>query len=625
MKEINIKKINGSREENDLVLYTNKKFHNTNQYGFEVAVLNNIAAFKAINVELNENNFVLSAHGESVKFLKDIELGDEIILNDNMSSFIVKKDPYRSLKYNQQMYIELYEKLLNYTKNNYILYNEDLFKKYDNLFKDILNKIDNITLDNIDENLINIYKNNLINYFDMIKAILTEENPLQFRCVWHRPNENSSEEVESFVKWLKSLNFNVLFVEAYYGGRTCYKSEFLETHPSLINNKYDGFDDDYLKCLIHFCKFENIQVHLWNHALNAGNAHISINENIKDEWLLRNYQGSIAHYTTYGDTYYLDPSNDEVIDFVTSIYTEQANKYDIDGVQLDYIRYYENNYYDLNNIQESGFGTHSENKFKQLYNLDLNLDIRKELVSNLDIKNKFFEFRQQNVYNLVKKIYKEVKSINSNIIVSASVVGDIRTAKNTYMQNWDEWILNGYVDLLNPMIYTGDYSYLKNISLKINEFLNNRAFLASGIGSLYYNYPEIEHQNQINILNEININGYSVFAAHNLLRHKNVCELMNKVSNKVFPINIFDTEENLVKNYIPYLLEKYNKIVNLYKLNLDDLNEVIYTITKQNDIHDMLLYVNYLKNNCLKDKVINDLKYILNVIKTNTIIKNRRG
>lgn len=625
MKEINIKKINASRDENDLVLYTNKEFHNTNPYGFEVAVFNNIAAYKANNVEFNENNFVLSAHGESVKFLKEIELGDEIILNDNMSSFTVKKDPYKSIKYVSNMYKELYNKLKYYTEKNLILYNYDLFKEYDNLFCEVLNKIENISNDNIDEILIDECKNKLVNYFEKIKAILTEENPLQVRCVWHRPNENSTLEVESFVKWLKSLNFNVLFLEAYYGGRSCYKSKIIKLHPTLEKNKYDGFDDDYLRCLIYFCKKEGIQVHLWNHALNAGNGYIPISDNIKDEWLLRNYQGSIRHHTCYGDSYYLDPSNNEVIDFVTSIYTEQINNYDIDGVQLDYIRYYENNYYDLNNIQESGFGTHSENKFKEIYNLDANLDIRKEIISNLDLRSKFFEFRQQNVFNVVKSIYKEVKSINPNIIISASVVGDINTAKNTYMQNWDKWIQKGYVDLLNPMIYTGDSNHLKNLSQKIHDFIDKKAFLASGIGSLYYHHPLIEHQNQINALNEIKINGFSVFASHNLLKNKEVCDFMKNVSNKMFPINIFDTFDNVTKNYISYLIIKYKKIQEMYKLNENHLSE-IENIFKNN--YSIILIrdsLNKLKDNDFKEKALQDLKYLYDILYINDEVRNRRG
>jgi uncharacterized lipoprotein YddW (UPF0748 family) len=292
-----------------------------------------------------------------------------------------------------------FEVLKKESEKNLILYNKELYDKYYSIFKDLYNQINNLNENSDFDNI----KTEYINTFNILKAILNEDNPLQARCVWHRPNEHSTEEIKSFVEWIKSLNFNIIFLEAYYAGRSCYKSEFLEVHPAQKNDKFEGFDDDYLKCLTYFCKLNNIQVHLWNHALNAGGEGLSIPEYIKDNWLLRNYQNKIGHSTCYGDTYYLDPSNTEVLEFVKSIYTEQVSRYDIDGVQLDYIRYYENNYDDYNNIFESGFGEHSEQTFKTKYNLSSDLDIRKEILINQEIKNKFFEFRQNNVYNCVRR------------------------------------------------------------------------------------------------------------------------------------------------------------------------------------------------------------------------------
>ena len=72
MKETySISGINRSRLENDLILYDDKKFHNTNQYGYEVAVLNNIATLKKINIPFDNYDYILSAHGTSCKILEE--------------------------------------------------------------------------------------------------------------------------------------------------------------------------------------------------------------------------------------------------------------------------------------------------------------------------------------------------------------------------------------------------------------------------------------------------------------------------------------------------------------------------------------------------------------------------
>ena len=59
------------RKDNFLVYYDNINSHQTNQYGFEVLVVDGIIVEKNINVKLVENSYVLSGHGDLANELKN--------------------------------------------------------------------------------------------------------------------------------------------------------------------------------------------------------------------------------------------------------------------------------------------------------------------------------------------------------------------------------------------------------------------------------------------------------------------------------------------------------------------------------------------------------------------------
>lgn len=53
-----------------------------------------------------------------------------------------------------------------------------------------------------------------------------------------------------------------------------------------------------------------------------------------------------------------------------------------------------------------------------------------------------------------------IKEANPNMMISAAVMSSLSGAIQTYAQDFGTWIKEGYVDNLDPMIYSGSNAYV---------------------------------------------------------------------------------------------------------------------------------------------------------------------
>jgi len=226
---------------------------------------------------------------------------------------------------------------------------------------------------------------------------------------------------------------------------------------------------------------------------------------------VEDYQGNTLHPNVYGGSYYLDPANPEVLSFVESIYVEMAQKYDFAGIQFDYIRYYDNNYA-ATPIRDSGYGEYPEKKFKEAYQLEG--DVR-TLILDPQIRKKWNEWRQNNITDAVKRFAAAIRAVKKDMVISADIVANIDVARNTYMQDWPTWVNQGYIDLLCPMIYSGNTGYVAQSARQVKAELSNLSFLAVGIAPIYYGYSTLTNLEQITAVSATG--GASHFASQNVI------------------------------------------------------------------------------------------------------------
>ena len=163
--------------------------------------------------------------------------------------------------------------------------------------------------------------------------------------------------------------------------------------------------------------------------------------------------------------YFLDPANQEVRDYLQNILKEIIDNYNIDGINLDYIRYSQtvdssfSNYATMN----WGYTEYARNEFKNIYRVD-----------PIDIQYKTAEWELWDLYrqDKISSFVKDVRTLTKDkpIMITAVIFPDIKKCLEGKMQNWRKWSFYGYVDGLTPLILTGDKNTAK---LLINDVMQN--------------------------------------------------------------------------------------------------------------------------------------------------------
>ncbi len=518
-----IDSINGVRYENHLVYFSdsNQDVSGTNVWGYEVAVdKNNVVVEANSNVKMVRNGYILSAHGTKKIDLQKVQVGDIVEVDLDALTVVIYRDPIQSSYLLSLSNKEKANASYNKALQNLYEVNDDrinlLLSQINSRFDEMTDIYQSEEIDAAMETRLVTLAFEIQGRTEEVIYMTSKTRTIDIRAVWHRPNataikENNLEGLRNLMDRFSELGFNTIYVESFWNGYVSGRSEVLDTHPNIASFYYgEEYGNDYLKAFITEANLRGIDVHAWVHTFNAGNAS-NLSSAIKNEWLVENYQGVTLHPNAYGGSYYLDPSNQEVLDFVLEMLKEMMEDYAFAGMQLDYIRYYDNNYSTLP-IRDSGYNDLAETKFKTEY--DLSGDVR-TLILDTQNRSYWFEWRQNNINNAVKYFSDNLREIVPEIIISADVVGDLSQARNIYMQDWLTWVRAGHIDLLCPMIYTGSNDRLESLSLDIFEKLGNFSFLSSGIAPIYYGYSIYNQHEQIVIASRTG--GSAIFASHNII------------------------------------------------------------------------------------------------------------
>ncbi len=113
------------------------------------------------------------------------------------------------------------------------------------------------------------------------------------------------------------------------------------------------------------------------------------------------------------------------------------------------------------------------------------------------------------ITELVRAIRREVKSVNPEAILSAAVFPDPQVAYYLKGQDWPTWLSQGYVDLIVPMVYHGDYDRVLAQMAEAKRRAQGRAVFA-GLGAWIKDPLDI--QQEVEGLKGIGVDGFSYFS-----------------------------------------------------------------------------------------------------------------
>ena len=373
------------------------------------------------------------------------------------------------------------------------------------------------------------------------------------RALWvTRATLASPEAVSRMVGAARSAGFNALLVQVRGRGDAYYQSS-LEPRAAELSARPD-FDP--LALTIQQAHAAGIQVHAWV-AVNlvssaatmpASREHIVYKN---PEWLMvpralaaelrrvdtrsPEYLGRLARWTRARNDevegLYTSPLVPAAAAHVTAVVKELAERYALDGVHLDYVRY-----------------PGAEYDFSQSALREFRLTVRPELSAaerrKADAREKLDPFAYPDLYAdrwnafrrsrltaLVMRVRTAVKAVRPSAVISAAVVPDAREAYDTRLQDWRTWLDQSLIDVLCPMAYTPEARLFETQIGMANDVASGRPVWA-GIGA--YRLSSADTLRFITASRRLGTSGVILFSYDALVAPPNTASTLTALGRAAF-------------------------------------------------------------------------------------------
>lgn len=305
---------------------------------------------------------------------------------------------------------------------------------------------------------------------------------------------------------------NTVFFETINASYPIYPSKIAPEQNPLTK----GWDP--LKAAVKLAHERGMELHAWVWIFAAANQqhNVILNKPIDDlgpvlsqrrDWAMTDKQGGFFDYNSNAKKAFFDPANPEVQQYLLGILNEIVTNYEVDGVQLDYIRY---PFQDPNANKTFGYSRESRRKFKNLSGVDpININ------PDHPLWHEWTKFRIQQVDKFVGRVHTMLKNKRPELIISAAVFPLERQERlSKIQQNWEGWMQVEWIDAIVPMTYANNSQELNKIAAPLfSENLELNTIIIPGIRLL--NVPDMVAVDQMQLLRNLPTGGYALFAAEN--------------------------------------------------------------------------------------------------------------
>jgi len=311
---------------------------------------------------------------------------------------------------------------------------------------------------------------------------------------------------------LAAAGINTVFFETINAGYPIYPSEVAPQQNPLVR----GWDP--LAAAVKLAHERGMELHAWVWTFAVGNQRHNAIVNLPAD-----YPGPViaahpewASYDNRGSLFppgqgkpFLDPANPAARQHLFRLFDEIVSRYQVDGLQLDYIRY---PFQDPSAERSYGYGIAARQQFQQMTGVDPT-NIRP---GDRELWQKWTEFRTRQIDSFVAEVSQRLRQKRPNLIMSVAVFPLSEHDRiHKLQQHWEVWANRGDVDLIVPMTYAQDtYRFQRLAQPWITSTKLGSALILPGIRLL--NLPVLEAIDQIQLARDLPVSGYSLFAVENL-------------------------------------------------------------------------------------------------------------
>lgn len=296
----------------------------------------------------------------------------------------------------------------------------------------------------------------------------------EFRGLWvdsYHAGFRNAKEVDRLISDARAGHFNALLVEVRRRGDAYYNSHLEPKADDVSPRTFDPLAD-----LISKAHDTNagprLEIHawmvtypIWDHHTTSPTAtnHPYV---LHPDWLTRDNDGDRWN----GVSYVFDPGHPAVQQHTFDVAMDIVTNYDIDGLNLDYIRY---------GGVMWGYNPVSVARFDEAFE-------RKGMPSPTDPQ--WMQWRRDQVTDLVRKIYLSAIAFKPRLKISADTIcfapgvttttgwTHFSAAYTSVLQDWRSWMEEGILDLNIPMTYFEQTGNHQQSWANWNLFIKNHRY-----------------------------------------------------------------------------------------------------------------------------------------------------
>ncbi len=288
-----------------------------------------------------------------------------------------------------------------------------------------------------------------------ISRMLIESRDVEIRGTWYSPLEKNADQVRATVKQMREAGLNQLLL-----GIEPKMLKLSKEYPYAPGKGVASFDllGEYVKA----CNDEGIELIVTIPVFYNADQRFT-------KYLTKTNQGVI------GEEKFCSPANEEYIEYFKEYLTYVITRYDIDGLQYDYIRF---PYYD----GQTDYGY--DDAMKELFASEKGCDtsVVDDIAAQLSAHprwNEWVQFKTDLIARRVSEFSAIIRELRPDLYITAAVAD--YTAPAAYCQDSSVWLKEGWVDGIYPMSYAE--GIMQASTIRFREYIGDSSFLVMGNGA----------------------------------------------------------------------------------------------------------------------------------------------
>ncbi|MBI4520605.1 MAG: family 10 glycosylhydrolase [Gemmatimonadetes bacterium] len=207
---------------------------------------------------------------------------------------------------------------------------------------------------------------------------------------------------------------------------------------------------------------------------------------------------------------YTAPAHPEVKEHVYSVVMDVVERYDVDGIHLDYVRFPGPDF-DYSRAALDGFREWTTGRLGSERRAELDAAATRDPLAFVDALPELWDdFRREQITELVERVYYGVKKRKPPVVVSAALFANAEDAYRNRFQDWATWLRQGILDVAVLMAYTPDSELFRRQLAAAVEAAGGLRPVWAGIGA--YSNTVSGTVEKIRIARTLGARGISLFS-----------------------------------------------------------------------------------------------------------------